>query len=101
MFYPSWRFFIAGIGSYQGNQLSGDFEVDKADIEKHPGGVFFREGGEKGGLLLPFSITKKKEGKKNVLSKRDFAPADATGGSEQLRCSTLDPRRLRGSGQSF
>ncbi len=25
----------------------------------------------------------------------------AAGGSEQLRCSTLDPRRFRESGQSF
>ena len=39
----------------------GGFE---ADVEKHPTGVFFREGGENGGLLLSFSIAKKKEGKK-------------------------------------
>ncbi len=40
----------------QGNQFCGDFEVD---VEKHPTGVFCREGGEMSVLLLSFSIAKR------------------------------------------
>jgi hypothetical protein len=70
----------------QGNQFSGDFEVDEADIEKHPTGVFFREGGEKGGLLS-FSIAKRK---KNAPAKRDFAPCGFS--SAKLRSAELNWR---------
>ena len=75
----------------QGNQFSGDFEVDEADIEKHPTGVFFREGGEKGGLLS-FSIAKRK---KNAPAKRDFAPCrfrSAKLRSAELRSAELNWR---------
>jgi hypothetical protein len=71
----------------------GDFEVD---IEKHPAGVFFREGGEKCSCQKGFRALRVQ------FSRATFSKAElAAGGSEQLRCSTLDPRRFRESGQSF
>jgi hypothetical protein len=50
----------------QGNQFYGEIEVD---IDKHPTGVFVREGGEKGEVLLSFSIAKRKKERKMLFAK--------------------------------
>jgi hypothetical protein len=69
----------------QGNQFCGGFEADEVDIEKHPTGVFSGEGGEKGFRALRVQF-----------SRATFRKAElAAGGSEQFRCSTLDPRRFQ------
>ena len=39
------------------------------DIDKHPDGVFVREGGEKGEVLLSFSIAKRKKERKKLFAK--------------------------------
>ena len=85
----------------QGNQFCGGFE---ADIDKHPGGVFVREGGENGGLLLSFFYRKKERRKEKCSLKKEFRALRVQFSRAELATKgrrPLETCHFRESGQSF